>query len=101
MAANPRPPIQPTVKGARVPAGGTVGAKKPELFSIDYYQPLTPKTEVACTIRKQLEEDKWTIESMSGDSPVTLVARKGAAAIQVMVGPGDSDSVVKAILTAK
>jgi hypothetical protein len=97
-----RPPITTTVKGARVPAGGTPQAKKPELFSIGYFD--DKPVEVACTVRQQLEADKWTVSSMSGAgttaSPVLLAANKATAAIQVMVGPGDGPTST-VMVTAK
>jgi hypothetical protein len=99
MAMPPRPPLVTTVQGARVPNGGTPKAKNPALYSIEYFQPGTPPVEVACALRKQLETDKWTIESMTGSSPVAMIARKGKAGVQVMVGPGSLDALVTAILT--
>lgn len=103
MALTKRPPLQGTVKGARMPAGGTVEVKKPELYTVSYFQ--ENQVETACTIRKQLESDKWTIDSMTGagttESPVIILAKKAADSIQVMVGPGDIAHVTKAFVTAK
>lgn len=82
-----RAPIQSTVKGARVPGGGVVRVKTSKIFSVDYFSQTYSKFEVACAIRKQLEDDKWTIESMTATSPVDMLARKGPVAIKVMVGP--------------
>jgi hypothetical protein len=101
MATPSRPPVTSTVKGARLPAGGVVKAKTPQLFSIEYYTRDEPKVDVACTVRQQLEADKWTIQSMSGTGIVTILAHKAKATIEVMVGPGSSDLITTAIVTPK
>lgn len=99
MATPSRPPVPTPVLGVRLPAGGVPKAKKPLLSSIEYFTRDTPKIEVACTVREQLEKDKWVVESMTGTSPVTMVARKGKSAVQIMVGPGASDITSLAIVT--
>ena len=91
LGRKPARPILTTVKRARVPAGGVPGMKKAALFSISYLS--SEQVKAACTVRKQLEQDKWTIHSMTGAgtsaSPVRIEAQKAADKIQVMVGPGD------------
>lgn len=102
-APTKRPPLQGSVKGARVPNGGTPEAQKPELYSISYWE--KDRLGTACTVRKQLEDDKWSIDSMTGEgtseSPIIMLAKKATASIQVMVGPNKVASVTTVMITAK
>ena len=99
MATPRRPPVPTPVLGVRLPAGAKLKAKSPQLSSIEYYAPGTPPIEVACTVREQLEADKWTVQSMTGSSPVTMIVRKGKSAVQIMVGPSNTEGVAVAIVT--